>query len=185
VPLPASDDDGDGFIERFHRGDAAAWQCAAGWATAAIRRLKFAISREDVEDLAWRTIEEVWSNVTNGKQIHQPRAFICHVARCRTLSWLRQRRPRVDLNESFPDPGPDPCMEAVLNDQRSLMRIVLQQLGPDEHELLRLRISEEMSYREIASQLDRTENYWRSQMCELVAKIRRLMTPKPRPPETR
>jgi len=179
VPLPPSDDDGEGFIERFRRGDAAAWECAAGWATAAIRQRTFGIRREDVEDLTWKAIEEVWVYVNDGKQVRQARAFICHVARCRALSYWRQKRDQIDLSESLPDPGLDPCMQAVLADERMLMRALLQQLGPAERKLVQLRM-EGWSYSEIAARMGRTENYWKSQMCELVAKLRRQM--KLRPP---
>ncbi len=121
---------------------------------------------EVAEDLLMEVFTKVFSNLGQYQPTHKFETWLSTVARNHTLDYLRKKRPnqfsmdkqmevgegRVILQVEDSDPNP----EITLLEKESKMSVIslVNQLKPKYKELIRLRYFEELSYEEIADQLE-------------------------------
>ena len=101
-------------------------------------------------------------------------AYIRSVAHHRCIDWIRRHRPTVPVDPAAPNPGPGPERALVASERRRRGRTVLQALGPACLRVIRLRIRDRLSHREIAERLGRTEGGVRTQLYKCLERARRI-----------
>jgi RNA polymerase sigma-70 factor (ECF subfamily) len=118
-------------------------------------------SGPEAEDL----FQETWLRAIRGLRRYRPRGrfriWLFTIARNLFLDRARKQRKEIGAydeeapagtHHNHPVPRPD---EKLLGKEReSLLRHAIEQLAPDERQVLELRTREEMSFREIAQVLD-------------------------------
>ncbi|HLF57548.1 MAG TPA: sigma-70 family RNA polymerase sigma factor [Thermoanaerobaculia bacterium] len=134
-------------------------------------------SRADAEDVR----QEVWMTVVRKlATLEEPAAFrtwLYRIARHRGISWLRQRRPEVSLDEAAPHDEPvverESDEEAGFGpEEAAAVRAALDTLPPGQREILSLRFLGGLSYAEIAGVLDRPVGTVRSRLHTAKAALR-------------
>jgi len=163
---PRSDDATDlDLIARWKSGDERA-------ATALVKRhadaiARFAASvgaREDVEDLVQETFVRAFGSLDSFRGESSLRTWLFTIARRLLLDRRRSERRRgggsrmaVDVKDSDAVTEFDALDAVVASETERRMREAVARLTPTQREVFTLRVSEGLSYKEIADAVDTTE----------------------------
>lgn len=94
------------------------------------------------------------------KRGHSVKGWLFRTAHNAAVDYIRKESRRRALHDRFAkQPEPDPPDAASAQDRHALVLQHLHVLKPKERQVLLLRLQEEMSYREIAEVLQRSEGY--------------------------
>lgn len=134
------------------------------------------IPRQEQDDLEQEIMIQVWQGV------NRP-AFDCTagfwgfvetVTARRCIDWLRAHEEHLPLPEDSPASGKGPLRQTLDRERGAQASQILAALGPACHRLITLRISEGLSYREIARLLGKTEGALRVQLYRCIEHARRI-----------
>lgn len=117
-------------------------------------------SQEIAEDLTSETFLRGWEVYKNQKEIENPQAFLYKIARNLVIDYYRQKaRARVVSTENTKiiDPRTDLEGKAVLMSDVAQIKDVLSELNDDYQNVIIWYYLDDLSIKEIAKLLDRTE----------------------------
>jgi RNA polymerase sigma-70 factor (ECF subfamily) len=109
-------------------------------------------SGEAARDLVQETFLALWERRHELERLRSFRGWLFTAGRNRCLTTLRQRQTRARLDDQMEQgPTADPPPAVLESEEESrLVRRALDELAPEQREVLILREYQEMSYREIA-----------------------------------
>ena len=107
----------------------------------------------EAEDITSETFIRAWVNNSNIRT-ETLKAYLFTIARNIYLEQLRKRKHQVNLDPTYPDPGPEP--ERVVESQIELLRIqrLVQTFPEVDRAAFVLRVQHELPYAEIARALE-------------------------------
>jgi RNA polymerase sigma-70 factor (ECF subfamily) len=117
-------------------------------------------NRETAEELTIDVFHDVWKRAGAYEPVHgSVVGWIMNQARSRAIDRLRfeQRKKRTNVSGEIPQtatPGPDPQHACHLEEQGRLLRAALDGLTADERQAIETAFFSEMSYQEVAEQLN-------------------------------
>lgn len=155
--------DGSTLLERIAAGDAGAVDAVvqrySGLVWSIARRL--CRSADDAEDAVQEVFIEVWKHAGRfDPAAGSETTFIATITRRRTIDRLRRigRRPQLEALPSTElpdaDDGAAAFEELAVKDEAERVKRHLEELRPEQREVLELSIYKGLSHREIADQLD-------------------------------
>jgi RNA polymerase sigma-70 factor (ECF subfamily) len=185
TPLTAIDE----TIERCLEGDQAAWDTIVRqhWRKVFSVAYKFTGKHDEAEDLTQDIFIKIFRSLHTFDRRANFQTWLISVSRNLCIDHYRSVRKEretiardIDSRDmadaSRPDPGPLAGIERA--DQRELLRLALSQLAPTLRSAVLLRDIKELSYQEIAAQLDLPEGTVKSRInrgrTELARQIKRL-----------
>ena len=133
--------------------------------------------RERAKDFVQETFTRVWSFLSEGGQLTNPKAFLYRTAGNLIIDWYRKAKP-VSLDEALEagfDPGLD--LSAALVDQLDGRRAMenFMKLEPIYREALSLRFVEDLAPKEIAEILEVSENVVSVRIHRAIKKLREIL----------
>lgn len=127
------------------------------------------------EDLTADTFERAW----RARRRYRPDkaefiTWLFTIARHAMIDWQRRRarRPLVNLDPQQPSETPSPEAQFEANEQQNRLRGLLQTLAVDEQELIALKFGAEMTNRQIATVLGKSETAIGSAIYRVMQKLR-------------
>ncbi len=127
----------------------------------------FIITRnmDDAQDIVQDSFVKYIKYRQKGNEVKQPKAWFFMVIRNRAIDIIRKknRRNQLDLNsienansvpEKFLPFSSNPEKELIKQEKSRLHRDALKSLNPNEQEILDMKFSQELSYKEIATQMN-------------------------------
>lgn len=104
--------------------------------------------REPSEEVVQDSFLKLWNQEYPKFDEHYPKAWLYRVARNLAIDYIR-REKRIDLEESLEEVLSTPCISQELFDASQIFQ-EMKKLPKSEQEVLFLKFSEELSYREIS-----------------------------------
>jgi RNA polymerase sigma-70 factor (ECF subfamily) len=132
--------------------------------------------REKAKDLAQEAFMRVWDQVSSGKKIENPRAFLFKVARNLIIDSYRKKKS-LSLDE-LSEGGFDPVDSTFSAEKTTDMQIaidLIQKLDEGYKEILTLRFVEGLEPREIAEILDMSPNVVSVRIHRGIDQLKKLM----------
>jgi RNA polymerase sigma factor (sigma-70 family) len=168
---------GENLLARFRSGEREAIMTVSRLARRVVGHRGYYIPREERDDLVQEVVVHVYRAVVapDFRPTRAFEAFVRSVAQRRCVDWARHHRPVHPVNGDTPASGPDPEQEAISAEMLSRAREALSSLGFSCLRLIRLRVKEGLSYREIAERLDRTELGVRVQMYKCLKRAKTML----------
>ncbi len=117
-------------------------------------------SREDAEDISHQVFLNAWQNVPRYKSRGFPfSSWLYEIARNQVIDYYRTRKEAVSIDEIDPDSMSEEAHGDSLNVELDLDRVMkrLRTMKPEYQDVLILRFVEDMSLKEVASALNKTE----------------------------
>ena len=161
-PLPKGDEPGDlELIARWRGGDErAATELVARHAPALARFAAASGAGGDVEELVQDTFVRAFGSIDTFRGESSFRTWLFTIERRLLLDRRRSERrrgPEVELDESHVVTAHDPLDSVVAAESQQRLRVAVGRLSPTQREVFTLRVSEGLSYREIADAVGTTE----------------------------
>lgn len=133
------------------------------------------IPRDERDDVVQEAVVRVYQAVSMpGFRLERGfEAYVTAVAHHACVDWLRRHRPSepIDPHTESSEPGP---LRAIANRERlERGRRILRLLGNSCRQVIRLRVRDRLSHREIAERLGRSERGVRSQLYKCLERARR------------
>ena len=127
----------------------------------------------DAEDLTSQVFMEAIESLSRYHHRGHFLAWLFSIARHRALNFQGRQRPivSIEIAETQDGQGEDPLMNLVNNEEIHRLSQRIAALRSDEQDLLRLRFVAELSYREIATLLGRSEDAVKKQVYRLLARL--------------
>jgi len=170
-------DSRDNLLRRFRAGDRDAILTVARLARGVVGHRGYYIPPTEREDLIQEAVIQTYRAVADPG--FQPtlavEAFVRSVAQRRCVDWVRRRRPMELINPATAATAPDPERETISAERRARARAALAALGFSCRQLIRLRVREGLTYKEIAARLSRTEQGVRVQMYKCLKRAKELL----------
>jgi RNA polymerase sigma-70 factor (ECF subfamily) len=126
--------------------------------------LRMTGNHEDARDVAQRTFMSAWRGLAGFDSDRRFYSWLYRIARNESLNFLRARRPTEPLGDDRVDPGPSADADLNARECRDAISEALRSLPAEQRELLLLRYTAELSYREIAELLEIREPLVRSRL---------------------
>jgi len=104
--------------------------------------------KEPSEEIVQESFLKLWKQSFPGVEDHYPKAWLYTVTRNLAIDYLR-REKRIDLEDTLEDILCTPCINDSLFDAQVVMQEI-KKLSKSEQEVLLLKFSEELSYKEIS-----------------------------------
>lgn len=153
------------LIARWKSGDERAATLLVERHAEAIARFVTSVgAREDVEDLVQETFVRAFGSLDSFRGESSLRTWLFTIARRLLLDRRRSERRRgggsrmaMDVKDTDAVTEYDPLDSVVADETERRMREAMVRLTPTQREVFTLRVSEGMSYREIAEAVDTTE----------------------------
>lgn len=177
-PNEAGPADGE-LIERFRRGDAAAFTLLVRRWEAPVHRIAWRITgdaaeAEDVRQTVFlRLLEDPWS-------LRDAARFGAWIRRCAVNAAINAAARRARIRGAGPDPSldvreseEDPAERAAAREEAERLSAALAGLPPAERALLALRFDEDLTFEEIAAVIGRPASTIKSRVGKAVGKLRR------------
>ena len=166
----------DPLARSFRLGEAAALTEVEGVISRIVRHRGYYIPAHDQEELVQDVIALVWQMLSRPEftRVRNLRAFVQSIACRRCVDWMRRLRATEPVSPSMEDGGATPDHRYLARERLDLGRRILASLRARCRELIRMFVLEELSYREIASRLGRSEGALRTQMSECLGQARAL-----------
>lgn len=119
-------------------------------------------SQEIGQDLTSETFLKGWEAFqNNSKEIHNPRAFLYQIARNLVIDYYRTKGRTETISTEFavalPDPRPTLEDKAALHSDLEIIKTGLVKLNDDYREVITWHYIDDLSIREIARVLDKSE----------------------------
>ena len=134
------------------------------------------IPRQEQDDLEQEIMIQVWQGV-NRPAFDRTAGFwgfVETVTARRCIDWLRAHEERPPLPDDPPASGEGPLRQTLDRERSASAAQILAALGPACRRLITLRMSEGLSYREIARALGKTEGALRVQLYRCIERARRV-----------
>jgi RNA polymerase sigma factor (sigma-70 family) len=129
--------------------------------------LKMVRNVDDAEDLTIEAFAKAFKNLHKFKQDYTFSTWLFRIATNNAIDFIRKKRLKtMSLNTTFKNDGGDdvnidveddnlnPQQEAIKSQKIELVRMFVTKLPPKYQRLVRLRYFDELSYEEIAQELD-------------------------------
>lgn len=138
--------------------------------------------RELAIEFAQEALGRLWQEMSRGKEVPNPRAFLFLVAKRLIIDWYRKEKP-FSLDKAFADGDPalEPKDEKAraevedLSDGRRALKLI-DQVDERYREVLYLRFAEDLPPRDIALALNLTANAVSVRLTRGLAALRALLT---------
>ena len=134
----------------------------------------------DAEELTQETFLRAWQGWARVQPDTRPRAWLLQIARNAYLD-LYRRRQKVRfraLADDRPAAGCDPTHGPEVNEEAAAVRVAIQELPETARLVFLLRVEGELSFAEIARELDTSEEAARWHMHQARTKLLARMRPK-------
>jgi RNA polymerase sigma-70 factor (ECF subfamily) len=129
--------------------------------------LKMVRNVDDAEDLTIEAFAKAFKNLSRFKQDYTFSTWLFRIATNNTIDFIRKKKlETMSLDTSFKDDSGDsitidvegsdlnPMEEAIKSQKAELVRIFVDKLPPKYQRLVKLRYFDELSYEEIAQELE-------------------------------
>ena len=130
--------------------------------------LKMVHNRDDAEDLAQEAFSKAFNNLKNYSAEYAFSTLLFKIATNNCIDFIRKKRLQTTSLDStavtnedgdsptiaVPDHNPNPEQSIIKEQRAERIRMVIEKLSPKYRQLIELRYFEELSYEEIAEQLD-------------------------------
>jgi len=117
-------------------------------------------SKEDAEDIAHQVFLNAWQNVPRYKSKGFPfSSWLYEIARNQVIDYYRTRKEAISVEDLDPDVFSEGPHGESLNTELDLERVMkrLRTMKPEYQDVLILRFVEDMSLKEVAEALNKTE----------------------------
>jgi RNA polymerase sigma-70 factor (ECF subfamily) len=165
------------LLRRFLDGDPEAVSRVAIIARFVVGDRAYVIPEADRQDLVQECLVHVYRACRNtGFRLEQSlQAFVRTVAYRRCVDWMRRQHRAVPVDPAIADPSEGP--EAQLAERETIEqgRQVLQALGENCREVIRMRAIEGLSYRRVAERLGKSEGAARNIMYRCLQEARAIL----------
>jgi RNA polymerase sigma-70 factor (ECF subfamily) len=159
------------LIEKAKNGDQSAFAELMGYYREALYflLLRMVNSKEDAEDLTIETFEKAFRKIETYKPVYAFSTWLFRIATNHGIDFMRSVEKRmndfyIDKNVDFSNEQSKPSIisenslnpeeEIVSQQQKRILKKLVQKLPPDYRRIIVLRYFEEYSYGEIAKKLD-------------------------------
>jgi RNA polymerase sigma-70 factor (ECF subfamily) len=164
----------DDLLQGFVRGDRQAIATVATLVRRVVSDRGYWIPHDERDDVVQEAVVRVYQAVSSSA-VRVERDFEGYVrtaAHHGCVDWIRRHRPSgpIDPQTANPAPGPDGLLAARERLDRG--RRILRLLGASCLRLIRLRVRDRLSHREIAERLGRTEGGVRNQLYKCLERAR-------------
>lgn len=134
--------------------------------------------KAEAEDLTSKVFKAAWENLGNYRERGEFAAWLFSIARNKVRDYHRRRRAHISwelLGETSQqqDESCNPQARAEKSDDLERLANYLRQLNPHQMELIRLRFAADLSYRDIASLLGRSEASVKMAMNRLLRQLKK------------
>jgi len=102
-------------------------------------------------------------------------AFVRSISARRCVDWMRRLHPTQALTPHLVDGAPNPHEQLSRQEMLELGRGIMRRLQERCRDLIRLRVQDGLSYREIATRWNSTEGALRNQMYKCLQHARRIL----------
>ncbi len=137
----------------------------------------FFIPAAERQDVVQEVLLQLWDAA--GRPGFDPRgsfeAFVRTIAYRRCIDWRRARRPLEPLDPALPDGLTGPEAQLLARERILLGSRVLALLKESCRELIKLHVTQRLTYAEIARRLHRSEGALRVQMVECLGEARKVL----------
>lgn len=153
----------DKLIERAVKGEASAFGHLYDHYQPRIYRFVFIKvgQREEAEDLTHQAFLNAWQNIQNYEHRGFPfSSWLYQIARNQVIDYYRTSRSNLSIDDADPENfvGPENTQSAAEQKfELAEIRLALIQLKPDYQDVIVLRFVEELSLKETAEALERSE----------------------------
>lgn len=141
-----------GVALAFLRGDSEAVRAVRIYVRKILSFGRFGIPGPDREDVEQEIMADLWRSARRAG--FDPGGgfwgFVEIITARRCIDWRREVRMDVEFDESFEDRSESPFRIALHNERKRLVREALSNLPPACRNLLRLRVTEGLGFKEIA-----------------------------------
>lgn len=128
-------------------------------------------------DLQQEAMTQIWHAATNPG--FDPTAgfwgFVETVTVRRCIDWRRRQRQTTELSESTKDSRPGPLSTLLEHERRARVGQAITDLGAPCRELFELHFIRGLTYRQAASELERSEGALRVQMYRCIRQVRQIL----------
>lgn len=127
----------------------------------------------EAEDLTSQVFTEVLEGLAHYRERGNFTAWLFTIARRKAISAYRKQRKNLPLDEAedIPEPIQDPLDNMVQAEQLDRMNALVDGLKKDQRDLLRLRFTAGLSYKEISAVLGRREAAVKMAISRLLRKM--------------
>lgn len=129
--------------------------------------LKMVRNVDDAEDLTIEAFAKAFKNLSRFKKDYTFSTWLFRIATNNTIDFIRKKKlETMSLDTSFKDDGGDsitidvegsdlnPMEEAIKSQKAELVRVFVDKLPPKYQRLVKLRYFDELSYEEIAAEIE-------------------------------
>jgi RNA polymerase sigma-70 factor (ECF subfamily) len=138
-------------------------------------------NQEDAQDVAQETFLRCWRSQESLPDVQNPKAWIFRVALnaakdLQRSAWRRRVKPMLGSEVLPVGDKLSPVLELEKKERlHRLRQAVMEELRPEEQDVFLLRQNGELTYEEIAEQLNRPVGTIKTQMRSALAKLRRVL----------
>ena len=149
------------LIERWRQGDERAASALVARHAAALARFAVTLgARDEVDELVQDTFVRAFASLDGFRAESSLRTWLFTIERRLLLDRRRsdrRRREQVAIDELEVASGEDPLGALVASESEARVRRAIERLTPMQREVFTLRVTEGLSYREIADVVGSTE----------------------------
>lgn len=137
----------------------------------------YRIPREDRAEILQETMLQLWRALTGSSAdpVASVDGLAATIAHRRCLAWMRRRRWLGEIPPDLSDPAPSAEDDVLRQERRALGLRVIRSMPEGCREILRMHMFQKLTYREIATRLNRSEHGLRTQVCECLREARAMM----------
>jgi RNA polymerase sigma-70 factor (ECF subfamily) len=129
-------------------------------------------NQADTEDLTTQTFLAALENLHRYREQGQFAAWLFRIARAKAMDYFRRGKSEVSLEAlEFHADETDPLGLVIQRQELAQLTAVIQQMDPEERELLQLRYLAELSFPEMAALLGKNEAAVKKSIYRLLARI--------------
>lgn len=132
---------------------------------------------EDVDDIVQNVLLNLYSLVSKPdfRLERSLNALLRRITLARCTDLLRRRRPCINMTDEVASTDPSPLEELEFKDRASRLRFALDNLNPKCRYIIRARFLENISYRDLAVQAERSEATVRGRLRNCLILLRDLV----------
>lgn len=155
-------------------------KCFEKYGDVIFRHLYFRLSdRGRAKEITQDVFLRYWKAIESGQDIENERAFLYKIAHNLYVNELRDRKSHMSLEELHEeqnfDPKDDSDEKIILSLDAKIVRDLFSELRDTDKTILTLRFVDDFSIKEIADQLDETENNISVRLFRAIKKLRNLI----------
>ncbi len=182
----------DELISEYQAGDESAFNVLTERYLNSIYRFTYHMTnnQSEAEDITQETFVKVWKNLHRYKMTNTFKSLIFTIAKNTTLDHLRKKKIPVFssfedrdgkniLIDTLSDPETLPANLIEKAEQKGILNECLQQLNPEDREILILHYQDEFTFDTIGKMLKKPLNTIKSRHRRSLAKIRKFLEKSP------